>query len=480
MKYLYTFLGCSIMILLASCGTSRSYTQENYNQPYSQEQQPGEITYQQFYDELSPYGNWINYPGQGYVWVPNVPSFRPYATNGQWVYTNLGWTWVSNYNWGWAPFHYGRWLNDASFGWMWVPGYEWAPAWVAWRGGGDYYGWAPLGPGIGINIAIGSMPANYWNFVPRRYINSPRINNYYVNQSRNVTIINNTTIINNINNTTVINDRNNNRNRTVYNPGPSVIDVERGTNTKIRQVKLVDRNAPGTAEVTNRYVSMYRPGVQANSAKSVNIKPVRITNPQELEAVRERNNSIRNNNAQQTQQLPVRKFENVNPQPTSTPQRLERNTVVPKENSNPVNEGETPRLNPIDRVIEQPIEADMRQINVPQRNTNRINNNTIPPVDNPRSNIPQNQPVRRFNNSGNSPGNQRINSPAANNTPVNRNNPVNSSQSNVPMRRIQNNTNAKNSQSINHQNSEIKVQSVRPVQHVTRETPVERPAEERK
>ena len=126
---------------------------------------------------------------------------------------------MSNYNWGWAPFHYGRWMNDRMYGWMWVPGYEWAPAWVSWRGGGDYYGWAPLGPHMGINISVGSIPYDYWAFVPRRYINSPRINNYYVNQSRNVTIINNTTIINN--NTTVVNN-NNKGHRPAYNPGPSV------------------------------------------------------------------------------------------------------------------------------------------------------------------------------------------------------------------------------------------------------------------
>lgn len=31
-------------------------------------------------------------------------------------------------------------------GWVWVPGVEWAPAWVSWRVGGGYIGWAPLPP----------------------------------------------------------------------------------------------------------------------------------------------------------------------------------------------------------------------------------------------------------------------------------------------------------------------------------------------
>src|ERR1035437_7764539 len=81
------------------------------------------VNFQVFYDELSPYGQWIDYPDYGYVWLPNVDSdFRPYDTNGYWVYSDYGWTWVSNYSWGWAPFHYGNWFYDGSYGWLWEPG----------------------------------------------------------------------------------------------------------------------------------------------------------------------------------------------------------------------------------------------------------------------------------------------------------------------------------------------------------------------
>lgn len=40
------------------------------------------VSFQVFYDQLSPYGSWINYPDYGYVWIPTqVPQgFRPYAT----------------------------------------------------------------------------------------------------------------------------------------------------------------------------------------------------------------------------------------------------------------------------------------------------------------------------------------------------------------------------------------------------------------
>lgn len=106
------------------------------------------VSYQTFYDDLSPYGEWIDNPDYGYVWHPDVNDFRPYSSGGHWVWTDeYGWMWASDYEWGWAPFHYGRWVADNYYGWMWVPGYEWSPAWVEWRTGGDYYGWAPLGTG---------------------------------------------------------------------------------------------------------------------------------------------------------------------------------------------------------------------------------------------------------------------------------------------------------------------------------------------
>src|ERR1043165_9695789 len=71
------------------------------------------VSFQVFYDELSPYGTWINHPSYGYVWTPALGAgFFPYASNGYWVWTDYGWPWVSNDPWGWAPFHYGRWDYD--------------------------------------------------------------------------------------------------------------------------------------------------------------------------------------------------------------------------------------------------------------------------------------------------------------------------------------------------------------------------------
>ncbi|WP_428666747.1 DUF6600 domain-containing protein [Runella sp.] len=193
--------------------------------------QPGvSISRQDFYNELSPYGQWMNNPSYGQVWRPNVgPDFQPYATDGHWEMTEYGNTWVSDYDWGWAPFHYGRWLMDDYYGWIWVPGDEWGPAWVTWRSGGGYYGWAPLGPGMGIDINI-NIPYNYWVFVPDIYIQSPRVYSYCVPRNRIGNIFGGTVYINNY-------YRYNNR---LYAYGPQRHDIERITRNRINVYRADD------------------------------------------------------------------------------------------------------------------------------------------------------------------------------------------------------------------------------------------------
>lgn len=238
----------AIALLLVLGGVWRN---EAAAQPSADE----EVTYQTFYDELSPHGEWVDNPDHGYVWVPQAEQdFRPYSTNGHWVYTDdYEWMWVSDYDWGWAPFHYGRWEQDQYYGWFWVPGYEWSPAWVAWRDGGDYYGWAPLRPGINVsvNFSIGSYspPYDYWCFTPRRYITSPNIWNHYIDRGRNVTIINQTTIINNYN-----------YSRNVFRTGPRRVDVEIYAG-RVTPVRFAPSSRPGRSVFRNNEVNIYRPRV---------------------------------------------------------------------------------------------------------------------------------------------------------------------------------------------------------------------------
>lgn len=146
-----------------------------------------------FYDDLAPYGNWIERPSYGWVWTPRAvsTSWRPYQ-NGHWVWSDEGWVWVSDEPYGWATYHYGRWYDDPEIGWAWVPGDDWGPAWVSWQGNDDYVGWAPLPPGVNVSVSYGSgygsyaygIAPDYYNFVPERYFLSSRVATYVVPQAQ--------------------------------------------------------------------------------------------------------------------------------------------------------------------------------------------------------------------------------------------------------------------------------------------------------
>ena len=153
-----------------------------------------------YYDQLDPYGDWYFVADYGWCWSPGYVSagWRPY-TVGYWVYSDWGWVWVSEDPWGSWPYHYGRWSLDASYGWIWVPGDTWGPAWVSWRYGGGYVGWAPLPPDVGWSIGIGisyssssldrRIVSSGWCFVPVNDFASRRIRGRVAPISRNVTLM---------------------------------------------------------------------------------------------------------------------------------------------------------------------------------------------------------------------------------------------------------------------------------------------------
>ncbi|HYA96611.1 MAG TPA: DUF6600 domain-containing protein [Methylomirabilota bacterium] len=108
------------------------------------------------YEDLDEYGGWRDVPEYGAMWVPTgvVAGWAPYRY-GHWVWISpWGWTWVDDSPWGFAPFHYGRWIVYGGV-WGWLPGPivavrpVYAPALVAWvggPGGGAGVAWFPLGP----------------------------------------------------------------------------------------------------------------------------------------------------------------------------------------------------------------------------------------------------------------------------------------------------------------------------------------------
>ncbi len=247
MKTIMRFSIIVLLVGLTSCYTERRMVSA---------QGSSQISFQTFYDELSPYGQWIEDYNYGYMWIPHVNrNFQPYASDGYWTMTNYGNTWVSNYSWGWAPFHYGRWLYDDFLGWAGIPGYEWAPAWVSWRSGGGYYGWAPLGPRMRVNVNI-NIPWSHWTFLPQRHMYGRSMHSYYNRGNRNfyqqTTIINNTNIYNN----------------NTYYSGPSARDVERSTGRKVSVRNVTNSGRAGRTSVSNRSVNVYRPEVVRNTERS--------------------------------------------------------------------------------------------------------------------------------------------------------------------------------------------------------------------
>jgi len=61
--------------------------------------------------------------GLVYIWKPRLMMKGETVFKRQVIYTTDGWMWVSNYNWGWACYHYGRWWKSQLYGWVWMPGY---------------------------------------------------------------------------------------------------------------------------------------------------------------------------------------------------------------------------------------------------------------------------------------------------------------------------------------------------------------------
>jgi len=281
------------ILTLAWGGTSRAQDNSAESQQlFSSSAVPSDaVNFQTFYDSLATEGTWTQTSDYGYVWQPKVddPNWAPY-TDGHWVYTQDGWTWVSNEPWGWATYHYGRWANLDGLGWCWVPGYTWGPAWVSWRYGDGYCGWAPLPPdslvgvdydddsdsgaeaNVGIGFHIGGdcdsyygIGAAWYNFVPASCLGSSSYRDYYVNRYNNYGIIGRTTNLTNVNVT-----RNNGGGRNfggVTLGGPSLLQVDSVSQTPVPRVNLVAGHHLGGGTLSGGSLAIYAPRVNAGTAQ---------------------------------------------------------------------------------------------------------------------------------------------------------------------------------------------------------------------
>jgi probable HAF family extracellular repeat protein len=201
--------------------------------------------YSVFYSRLSSEGSWVEAGSYGYCFRPREASgdWRPYR-DGHWVWTDRGWYWDSNEHFGWATYHYGRWVSIRGTGWCWVPGHQWAPAWVSWRESDEHVGWAPLPPeaDVSVHLGISSWSDSYYEIGPSAYTfiryshwSAPSYTQYIEPPAQNVQIISQTKNVTNIvTNNTVIN-----------NYGPQVQTVAAKTNQNIQEVKLAVNPATG-------------------------------------------------------------------------------------------------------------------------------------------------------------------------------------------------------------------------------------------
>ena len=198
-----------------------------------------------FYAPLSAQGQWIEVGSYGRCWHPAsvAVGWRPYCY-GHWEWTDCGWYWVSDEPWAWACYHYGSWVCDPVHSWVWVPGIEWAPAWVTWRTGAGYIGWAPLPPHR-LTVAVAGPQ---FVFVEATRFQEPVRPSTVI--ANNTTIINKTTVINNIKRETRM-VGGPQAQKVVVNEGPGVDAIQKASGRKVRAMPIqqVARQTPAPAHM---------------------------------------------------------------------------------------------------------------------------------------------------------------------------------------------------------------------------------------
>jgi hypothetical protein len=214
-----------------------------------------------FHDRLAVHGDWISLAHHGWVWTPRhvAHGWRPYLA-GHWVFTDADWTWISEEPWGWATYHYGRWLFERPYGWMWVPATVWGPAWVDWRWGGGYVGWAPLPPEV--EVSIGNIDVDLdpfaFCFVEERFFLDPLVARRVLPVARNVTLLR---VTSDITRYSVENGQSAIR-------GVGVHEVERASGHAVTRLRLRDVTtveAHGQIDPRSNELAVYRPAVRPPS-----------------------------------------------------------------------------------------------------------------------------------------------------------------------------------------------------------------------
>ena len=210
---------------------------------------------QDYGESLDPYGEWFATKEYGDVWQPSTVrhdmNWAPY-TNGNWHSTDLGWHFTSNDPWGWACYHYGRWVRYHHIGWCWIPGRQWAPAWVSWRVSDHYVGWCPLPPSAtwSSHVGIGhwvdarcNLGPSHYNFVSINHFGNGHCRPHIIDRRTNFSLILSTR------NITLIASVQNTSRRNICNYGPSHDFVSHRQGRKISRLHV--RAQAGSCGVKN-------------------------------------------------------------------------------------------------------------------------------------------------------------------------------------------------------------------------------------
>lgn len=270
------------------------------------------VNYKEFYDQLSPFGEWVQVrpeeigiepktasskgSGNGFslsnllgikdayaesdaslgmifVWKPSAdlgvtlvagetPVYVPYS-NGQWINTDAGWYFKAPTPVEETTSHYGRWVNSPTAGWLWVPGRVWAPAWVDWKQNDGYVAWAPIPPSVYLvdgTMIVPLMENNNYTIVERRYFLEPSIykyNKHYYDNS-NVILVSEMTgtqgivVVNNV----------------IINRGPDVNIIQTIYGRNIELVKIQHVRNFNDVRYSDGLYSVYSPGFKRYKNKN--------------------------------------------------------------------------------------------------------------------------------------------------------------------------------------------------------------------
>ena len=282
-------------LALLICFAVKAYSQNNEEEIILVKPAEDTVTLDSFYGALSDEGEWIKVDKDvidpdgdintvyidedinvEYIWRPRynaiIDNWNPY-TNGYWVWCNYGWTWVSYYDWGWGPYHYGRWWYSMQWGWVWSPGCTWAPAWVNWCHTSGHVGWHPISPRTpwhwnnGIVVTQPVTPkqrsiTNKWTFVSKSDFTKTINTKNFIDIKANKQILSEATI--------------NAKGNKVYNAGPKVNDLEKNTGQKITQKKVSFSDEHGNKRIDNGRVPKVKTPENATRT-SVNTNRTSVT-----------------------------------------------------------------------------------------------------------------------------------------------------------------------------------------------------------